>query len=421
MDLILLFIGILLVIRKKWSSALTIIAVLGSTYLQISIADPFFIDFLFPHEVNDTAIVLLFIFIYAFIKERGYTWNSVPLKQIVFFFVFLFFSGIYDLTGEIEFGDVIKQWRHWFFFLIVFIAPFFSEEEIEKSYKQLFYISAMSSIYLLLTRFTDIDLIDLNIYESERGVKPSSFSMMFAFLCVVNPWNFKLGKRIFYICIFMAPIILNIKMTYIFSILLMVGVYILIVSNLSLVKKFFFFGCLSVLATTMLVMNDNVTERARQMTKNIHSLDENDMHADNFSFRILHARERLIYISQDPVLLFRGIGFVAEKNMKKEIFNVGLYDRELKKIRQIDTGDIAWSLIFCRLGIGGLCIFLLFYFKLILVFWEKRGNNLICAYMESMLIVFLCFTSFGNTIIVMDDFYLYPILFANAGNLIEKV
>ena len=107
--------------------------------------------------------------------------------------------------------------------------------------------------------------------------------------------------------------------------------------------------------------------------------------------------------------------------LKKEIFNVGLYDRELKKIRQIDTGDIAWSLIFCRLGIGGLCVFLLFYFKLLLVFWQKRKDNLIYAYMESLLIVFLCFTSFGNTIILMDDFYLYPILFANAGNLIEKV
>lgn len=421
MDLVLLFIGILLVIRKKWSSTLTVIAVLGSTYLQIPIADPLFVNFLFPHEVKDAAIILEFILIYAFIKDRGYTYKSIPLKQINIFFVFLLFSGLYDISCDVSFGDVVRQWRHWFLLLIVFIAPLFSQEEIEKSYKQLFYISAISSVYLLITRFTDINLIELNIYETERGIKPSSFSMMFAFLCIVNPWDFKLPKRIFYICLFTVPIILNIKMTYIVTIVLMIGVYVLIVSNLSIIKKLFFVSCLSIFATTMLVMNDKMTERVREMTTNIHSLDENNMHADNFSFRILHARERLIYITQDPIRILRGIGFIAEKNITHDMFYIGLYDKELKKIRQIDTGDIAWSLFLCRLGIGGLCVFLLLYFKLLSVFWKNRKDDTISAYMVSVMIVFLFFTSFGNTLIAMDDFYLYPILFANAGNLIEEI
>lgn len=415
MDFILLIIGIILVLQKKWSSTLTVIAILGSEYLQIPITDPLFHNFIFPHEVKDLAIILEFILIYAFVKERGYTYETIPFKQIIYIFIFLFFSGIYDILNDVDLGDVVRQWRHWFLLSIVVVAPLFNIEEIEKSFKQLFYINAIVSIYLLFSRLTGVSVIELNIYEVERGIKPSSFSMMFAFLCVVNPWELKTSARIFWFLVFVVPIILNVKMTYVVSIVLMIGVYIMVGSNISKFKKTLLLIVLSVSSVVMVATNDKIFSRFSEMTTNIQSLSEDDMHADNFSFRLLHARERLNYIIQDPIMFIRGVGFIAEKNIKRDMFRVGLYDREMRKIRQIDTGDIAWSLFFCRLGIGGIVIFLIFYFKLITTFWNRRHDDSMSAYMLTVLCVFLFFTSLGNTIIAMDDFYIFPILFANTN------
>ena len=80
------------------------------------------------------------------------------------------------------------------------------------------------------------------------------------------------------------------------------------------------------------------------------------------------------------------------------------------KALQLDTGDIAWAIFFCRLGLGGLLLFLLFYYKLSRAFWKSRQQNKLYSFYFVSLIVFLFFTSFGNTIIAMDDFYIYPIL-----------
>ena len=409
MDFILLILGVICILRHKISSVLTIIVVLGSQYLQIPVSDEFFVNFLFPHEVEDVAIILALFLACFLLRTRVPVNYSFLRKEVIYFYIFLLLSGILDILHGIIFGDVVRQWRHWFFLLIVFVAPLFSFNEIEQSLKQLFKITLVTSIYILLIRFYQIDFVKINAYEVDRGVKPASYSMLFAFLCYVNPWNFSNVKKIVYFSIFIIPIILNLKLTYLITVALSIGLYVAI-ESVNLSKKLFLGGVVVLFSVFLFQFNEKIANRVNVMSENVKVISEDTNEHDNFTFRLLLAQERLNYILDDPEKMIRGIGFVSEQNYKENPFSIGLYDRKFGKIRQLDTGDIAWAIFFCRLGLGGLLLFLLFYYKLSRAFWKSRQQNKLYSFYFVSLIVFLFFTSFGNTIIAMDDFYIYPIL-----------
>ncbi|ERP31401.1 hypothetical protein [Chitinivibrio alkaliphilus] len=94
----------------------------------------------------------------------------------------------------------------------------------------------------------------------------------------------------------------------------------------------------------------------------------------NMTFRTIHFIERFQYLSTSPRLFLFGLGFIHEQSMTDQIFTVGLLD-ERNNVIQLDTGDIAWSLILIRFGMLGVVFVILLNITMIRFFWKHRTRH----------------------------------------------
>ena len=105
-------------------------------------------------------------------------------------------------------------------------------------------------------------------------------------------------------------------------------------------------------------------------------MDTEDIELDQEStllFRFAHFYERFIETTETSIGSVFGVGFMSEGS--KYTYNnfnfiVGLSDEKTNEIVQLDTSDIAWSLLILRYGIVGSIIFL---FMCILLFSMVEG------------------------------------------------
>lgn len=412
MDILLFIFGIFCLYRQQYAYVLTIIVLLTSSYLQLPIVkDNFFHNFLFPHNVWDTGLLLYLLFFTSIARKKGFTVRHPATRYIHLFFAFLFFNGLYDISLGTSVMDVIKYWRYWFLLSIVYIAPYIKREIVLQSFKQIFTLTLWCCVLILFQHYTPIRLVEMKeLISVGRGVKPPSFSIYCAVLCLINFWKQGMVKRTVYFFIIITPTILCMKMTYTISVIGIYLLYIFVSSSWSSSKKIALSVTFMLCVACFLSYDKKFSSRLIEMTQEIHTIENNEI-SGNFSYRIMHTHERLDYIITDPVRIVRGAGYMAEQNLKNELFSVGLYDTERDRITQLDTADITWSILFIRLGIGGTIIFLLFYLKIVRLYYSRMKENELNIYFFSMTAVFLIFTSLGNTLIAEGDFYLYPLLF----------
>lgn len=82
----------------------------------------------------------------------------------------------------------------------------------------------------------------------------------------------------------------------------------------------------------------------------------------NFSFRIAHLHERMAFISNDVARWPIGVGFVHEDSAVAQNlgFRIGLKNIYTGRVVQVDTGDIAWSVVVIKTGFLGLGLLVYF-------------------------------------------------------------
>lgn len=418
MDLLLLLIGIVCLLRNRYSSVIAIIVILASSYLQLNV-DPKYHNFLFVHNVTDTGLFLYILFFFKIAMRYGVTTRHPLVRYIHLFFAFLIINGIYDIYCGTSIGDVIRYCRHWSFLTIVYIVPYIKREWTLGSLKIIYYVTAACCLLLLFQRFTGITIVEIRSIGLERGVKPPSFSIWCAAMCLINVWRYGGLKRVIHLLIFLSPILLNMKMTYAISIISIYVVYFIVSSHWSLARKVFASIGLIVSIVIFFSFATSFQERFLSMIKETDNIGQEEV-TGNFSYRILHATERYDYIMREPETAIRGLGYVSETNFKNGVFNIGLRDEDTNDIVQLNTGDIAWSLFFVRFGLLGLAVYLLMYFRIVVQYGKHMRDNRFNGFFFSMLLVFLFFSSLGNTIIAYSDFFIYPLLFINRDLLLIK-
>lgn len=409
MDIILFILGLFFLIRKRYEYVLAIIVLLATTYLQVPLDQKYFNVF-FPHNVSDTGLLLYIIFWLKIAIKFGVTKTHPFTKFFNIFFLFIFLSGCYDYYNNVPIGDIIRFFRNWIFLTFIYIVPYIKHDWIINSLKIIFQITAIISCILILQHFTNIDIIDVR-FDEGRGTKPPSYSIYCAAICLINIWNYSLLKRSIYFIIFLLPILLNLKLTYAISIFLIYIIYIFFISNISFIQRLTISLLFIIASLGALAFNESFSDRLQNTFQEINTVESKDV-SGNFSYRLLHSYERFDYIIQEPMTFLRGIGFISEKNNNKKLFDLGVWNEEKMEVNQFDTGDIAWSILFIRLGIIGTIIYLYMYFKIIKYFLRYKNKKYI-SYTLSVMLVFLCFASFGNTLITSSDFFIYPILFTN--------
>lgn len=128
----------------------------------------------------------------------------------------------------------------------------------------------------------------------------------------------------------------------------------------------------------------------------------------NLSFRLAHVNERIAYVYADAKRWPMGVGFIHEDSAEAQNlgFKIGLKNLYTGRVVQVDTGDIAWSVIIMKTGFIGLALLLLFLTSSFFAA-TSAAEKYATVYRGGLLYFFL--TSFFSINFVMPS-YMIPLM-----------
>ena len=165
------------------------------------------------------------------------------------------------------------------------------------------------------------------------------------------------------------------------------------------------FASISLFAVVAIVisLNPTMAQRFGDGVEDITSTLEggfivNDGRFDgNLAFRIGHLHERASYILEDPARWPIGIGMIHEESEAAANlgFRVGLLSVERGGVVQVDTGDIAWSILIVKTGVIGVIALLYFLYRS----YRYAGsiNSSESAVFQGACLYFIITSIFGNS------------------------
>jgi hypothetical protein len=139
-------------------------------------------------------------------------------------------------------------------------------------------------------------------------------------------------------------------------------------------------------------------------------LNRNAAKDGNLSFRIAHVNERLTYVLDSVKRWPMGIGFIHEDSAVAQnlAFKHGLPNPFTGRVVQVDTGDIAWSVVIIKTGLAGLGLLLAFLYLSFRAVGDARDAYAVVY--RGALIYFLV-TSFFSTNLISPNAMLPLMLF----------
>lgn len=169
-------------------------------------------------------------------------------------------------------------------------------------------------------------------------------------------------------------------------------------------------GAMAVAYSTSSVVQNRVDESLKDVTS---SLEGNYLTwragtDGNLSYRLAHLNERFTYVFSDLKRWPMGIGFIHEDSAVAQNlgFKIGLVNPFTGRAVQVDTGDIAWSVVVIKTGFVGLGLMLLFvlgsYFAV-----GASNHRYVVVYRGGLL--YFIITSFFSTNFVMPN-YMIPLM-----------
>jgi hypothetical protein len=421
MDIILFFVGIFALLLKRRDWALAIMAILASTYLQLPLQPHFSIGrFPIEHNISDIGLLLyLFILIPALFHKKARYKGKIQ-NVVTLFLIYLIVNGIWDMCTGTSFGDVIRYLKGWAYLSLIYIYQDFSPKEIVGSLRIVCVVTFWISLVMVISRVLDINAMDYVLMaKGGRGYKPPSFSIICSLIYIINIFRVKPLAQFTYVIVTLLPILLNVKMTYLLSVVLVVVVFFLINDKFSMFKKIALALVSVLIVVSFFTLSERFSTRFYDLSSGLTSAAQGYVD-DNFSYRLLHAAERFNYVSKAPDTFLRGIGYVSEANFNDTVFQLGVWNSSMKRVDQLNNSDIVWSNMFLRLGIIGIVLYLLVYIRLISAYMKCKTKFQHNAFFAAYLIISLLFTSLGNDLIGYSDFFMYPILFLNNKLLFEN-
>lgn len=414
MDLLILFIGILLVLKHKYAWALLALLALTTSYLGVGSN---LSSFPINHNVSDSGLILFgFMSFYMLWRNKFVIKRNKLTFYVEIFYIFLFISILIDLFfNHISIISIIKTSRHWIFLSSVWLFYYIPRQETEKLIRYLLNITFVISILLLFDFFTDWGILkQINIQYttsgmvSKRGAIPSTFTVFFILLLFSNYLKLNARKKYTYLAVLSAVLVVSMIRSWLIATL--IGIFIIYIYSNTKIRKKNTFPILFILIILIggAVSNSLIKARFQEGFSDIQNFNLKGDVEGNFSYRIFHSIERLEYITSDFQYTLFGIGNVTEENAKTN-FLYGIRN-EYGRIAQLDTADIAWSILFIRLGILGTILYVIIFIKLILFFKSIRKQNLLALTLFSFLTIELLFISLASGELANGSFILFPII-----------
>jgi len=409
MDIILLIIGISLLFFNRTSISIAIMFALLTSYFQLGTGKS---DMFVYHNISDCGLILFFI-IWWVSSMRKHKINSTKRfsKLIIIisvFAVFLFAVIVYDMLARgTSIISEIQTYRHWL--LLIFAIPFTSlipMHTLRQSIAIIFYLSVCATVVIIADNLFDLNITHREFYHISgggvaylRGAFPTTFCS-FYLLLVVSPF-FKLNSlsRYSILGLFLFSIILS--MTRSLLIASMIGLFMMLVFvNKTKMKNVIWYGLFFVVVLVVVFLSDGFADRIEEGIVEVVSISKRGTSADtegNFIFRLQLFQERAEYVFSSFDKIVFGIGGVKEQDFNP-IFNIGLDGT------QLDTGDIAWPLLFLRLGfVGSLMVVLIWivYARLL------RGSKTVLGRTGWVFLIVNVLLSFCSTLVAMGYFWLF--------------
>ena len=171
-------------------------------------------------------------------------------------------------------------------------------------------------------------------------------------------------------------------------------------------------GAIAVAYSTSSLVQNRVDESLKDVTSSLEGnyLTWRPSTDGNLSYRLAHLNERVTYVFGDIKRWPMGIGFVHEESATAQNlgFKIGLINPFTGRAVQVDTGDIAWSVVVIKTGFFGLGLML--FFVLGSYFAVGASNQKYVIVYRGGLLYFLI-TSFFSTNFVMPNYMLPLMLF----------
>ena len=351
------------------------------------------------------------------------------LVFIGFVFIAVLFSKLYlnyDLTV------ILRVARRFLFLLGYFVFRQLSFKEVEKIIHIIIGITFVQCLIFLAQIFLGITLLNRQSDEitelSGRGAIGEWKRLynlpeytVFSMLYLMFTDKIKIQWRSLLISIMSIAFVMTLHRSWISWFIVVIGLVGLFRTS-GIWKKVLTIATVSAFALLPIVfpalgerMESGIDDFKNAMTGGYNA--NSNKFEDSFSFRIAHVLERWEFVTREPTSAVFGIGFLTEDANQSQYLNFSVGWSDKYGTRQIDTADIAWSLMFLWCGVVGTFLYMLYYLKNTYYLWQHRESNIAVAGFSYMLLYFL--TSFTSTSFIdSTSFAAYCMI--TAAHVLEK-
>lgn len=412
-EAIVFLVAVIQISRNKMAFPLTAILFLSQTY---SFCGSNLSTLFFSHQYSDTGLVLyIFMLIVMFLhKPQKLDMRLLyPVKVgVVLFLAFFIIAAIIDLlVNDVKFSSVVRVFRQWICLSAVWMIPYLKPRDVIKTLNYVMYISVFIALVYLYEFYTDTDITGaFRLGNGTRATIPWSVSFLVFVLLFNNCYRISAFLKWLFIAIIVFEYFMTGTRSIFVACVIAAGVSLLFSGKGVSTNKIMILA-FSLAAVGIVLSTDNIlTERLYSTKDDISALQGNSRRiGGNMSFRLLMVEERMYYLNQHPQYAVFGIGSIQESDLKQQLFHIGLKSKN-GGVTQLDTGDIAWVLLFLRFGYLGTLIYIgTIFFSMVRLFFINRKSPLGFATLLYVLCSLLLL-SYTSSAIASSFFWIVPIL-----------
>lgn len=371
------------------------------------------------------AALLAFLILFV-IRSKFWLRNSIRntavSKAILIFVYYVLLNMLYGMIiNRYSFPDSFKGARLYFLLLTIFMFSEIPISTLIKIIKTIIFITFFQSILYLMQIYTGKAILQgandywMNDLDYERFY---NIPLLLDFsLCMCLFWfpfgSFFKKYRFLFIFVFVLTVLGPLHRGYIIGWFVVMALYAILFNGYFAKVTY-----LSITAVLAIVIDsiDIFRKRFSDISQQVNFLSdifENKMIEanNNFSYRINHLMERIMYIDTHSFGWLFGIGFLDDRAPQAERLPLqyGLADPVHGIIQKVYTPDIAWSLLLLTMGYIGTILYLNIFVKML---WNYSRNkiSLEVSKMIFVLIMLQIVTSFESSAITDPRFFVSVIM-----------
>ena len=300
---------------------------------------------------------------------------------------------------------MIRASRKCFLLLIYFNFKKLGSSELDKLIKILYVITIIQSIIYLIQIPTKLILLNSGTSAAFTLELPNTdwiryynfpFLLIFFFYFSLFSYNRSGNKRWFSIFLFSLTLLAPLHRSMIISIILTTIFLYLIYSTNK--KKVLAYSTIIVIFLFLIspLLFQRLESGVTEVVSTVQNESSFEYPSGTFSFRLAHLMERARFIINSPGKIIFGLGFITEDSPETRYLNflIGVKD-ENGLVNQVETADIAWSVLIVFTGLVGALLYLWLYYKTIIIILKNKDKRLYSLIGLGYLItvLFMSFTS----------------------------